>query len=110
MYPGLIDEPNKEDKSNVPEDAFYHLYEMNLDGSGARRLTQGKYDNFDGRYLPDQRIVFCSTRRGQAVQAGRQRCTKCRPPGSSRHVRPLRRRPSTPRGRVHPPYHQPGGP
>jgi hypothetical protein len=70
--PGLIDEPNKEDKSNVPEDAFYHLYEMNIDGSGLRRLTHGKYDNFDGRYLPDNRIVFCSTRRGQAVQAGRQ--------------------------------------
>jgi hypothetical protein len=69
-YPGLIDEPNKEDKRNVPEDAFYHLYEMNLDGSDLQRLTHGKYDNFDARHLPDGRIVFCSTRRGQAVQAG----------------------------------------
>jgi len=57
-YPGLKDEPNKLDKANVPEDAFYHLYEMNLDGSGLRRLTRGKYDDFDGRYLPDGRIVF----------------------------------------------------
>lgn len=69
-HPGLIDEPNKEDKQNVPEDAFYHLYEMNLDGSNLQRLTHGKYDNFDARHLPDGRIVFCSTRRGQAVQAG----------------------------------------
>ncbi len=67
-YPGLSDEPNKLDKANVPEDAFYHLYEMNLDGSQMRRLTHGKYDDFDGRYLPDGRIVFLSTRRGQDVQ------------------------------------------
>jgi hypothetical protein len=67
-YSGLADEPNKLDKNNVPEDAFYHLYEMHLDGSGLRRLTSGKYDDFDGRYLPDGRIVFLSTRRGQNVQ------------------------------------------
>jgi mono/diheme cytochrome c family protein len=65
---GLDREPNKLDKSNVPEDAFYHLYEMNVDGSGLRRLTHGKYDDFDGRYLPDGRIVFLSTRRGQHLQ------------------------------------------
>jgi len=70
-YPELKDEPNKLDKSRVPEDAFYHLYEMNLDGSGLRRLTRGKYDDFDGRYLPDGRIVFLSTRRGQYVQCGK---------------------------------------
>jgi hypothetical protein len=69
-HPGLIGEPNKEDKGNVPEDAFYHLYEMTVDGKDVKRLTHGKYDNFDGRHLPDDRIVFCSTRRGQAVQAG----------------------------------------
>jgi len=70
-YPGLREEENKLDKANVPEDAFYHLYEMNLDGTGIRRLTRGKYDNFDGRYLPDGRIVFLSTRRGQYVQCNR---------------------------------------
>jgi hypothetical protein len=67
-YPGLREEANKLDKANVPEDAFYHLYEMNLDGSGLRRLTRGKYDDFDGRYLPDGRVVFLSTRRGQSIQ------------------------------------------
>lgn len=67
-FVGVNDEPNKLDKSNIPEEAFYHLYEMRLDGSNIRRLTHGNYDDFDGRYLPDGRIVFLSTRRGQALQ------------------------------------------
>jgi hypothetical protein len=70
-HPGLRQEANKLDKNNVPEDAFYHLYEMKLDGTGLRQLTHGKYDNFDGRYLPSGEIVFLSTRRGQAVQCGK---------------------------------------
>jgi mono/diheme cytochrome c family protein len=71
-YPHLAAEPNKLNKANVPEDAFYHLFEMNIDGSGVRQLTHGKYDDFDGRYLPDGRVVFLSTRRGQFIQAGRE--------------------------------------
>jgi hypothetical protein len=71
-YPALAGEKDKLNKANVPEDAFYHVYEMNIDGSGVRRLTQGKYDDFDARYLPDGRIVFLSTRRGQFIQAGRE--------------------------------------
>ena len=63
-YPALAAERDKLNKQNVPEDAFYHLFEMNIDGSGVRQLTRGKYDDFDGRYLPDGRIVFMSTRRG----------------------------------------------
>jgi hypothetical protein len=71
-YPRLANEPDKFHKENVPEDAFYHLYEINLDGTGLRRLTHGKYDDFDGRYLPDGRIVFLSTRRGRFVQCGKE--------------------------------------
>ena len=63
---------NKLDKSKIPEEAFYQLFEVNLDGTGLRRLTHGKYDHFDGRYLPNGEIVFLSTRRGQAVQCGKQ--------------------------------------
>jgi hypothetical protein len=69
-YPHVAGETNKLDKSNIPEDAFYHLFEMNIDGTGVRQLTRGKYDDFDGRYLPDGRIVFLSTRRGPSMQAG----------------------------------------
>ena len=69
-YPEVADLPNKVDKNNLPEDAFFQVYEMNLDGSGARRLTRGKYDDFDARYLPNGDIVFVSTRKGQALQCG----------------------------------------
>jgi hypothetical protein len=71
-YPHIAGEKDKLNKANLPEDSFYHIYEMNIDGSGVRRLTQGKYDNFDAQYLPDGRIVFLSTRRGQFVQAGKR--------------------------------------
>jgi hypothetical protein len=67
-HPGLSEQADKLDKSKLPEDSFYHLFEMNLNGTGLRQLTRGKYNDFDGRYLPDGRIVFCSTRRGQATQ------------------------------------------
>ncbi|MGB2820871.1 MAG: hypothetical protein WBF17_07815, partial [Phycisphaerae bacterium] len=74
-YPHVSGLGNKVDKSKIPEDAFYHVYEMNVDGTGARRLTRGKYDDFDARYLPGGRIVFLSTRRGQAFQCGRSSAT-----------------------------------
>ncbi len=67
-YPGLHQLANKLDKNNVPEDAFFHIYEINVDGTGLRRLTYGKYDDMDARYLPDGRIVFLSTRRGRQTQ------------------------------------------
>lgn len=70
-YPELAQEKDKLNKANVPEDAFYHVFEMNLDGTGLRQLTRGKYDDFDARYLPDGRIVFLSTRRGHAIQVGK---------------------------------------
>ncbi|MGD0899167.1 MAG: hypothetical protein ABR915_15125, partial [Thermoguttaceae bacterium] len=69
-YPHIAGLSNKLDKKNVPEDAFYHVFEMNVDGTGVRQLTRGKYDDFDARYLPDGRIVFLSTRRGQFIQCG----------------------------------------
>ena len=63
--------PNKVNKRSLPDDAFYHVFEMNADGTGLRQLTRGRYDDFDARYLPDGRIVFLSTRRGQELQCGR---------------------------------------
>jgi hypothetical protein len=67
-YPKMRGMRNKTDKKSIPEDANYHVYEINIDGTGLRRLTRGRYDDFDARYLPDGRIVFLSTRRGQAIQ------------------------------------------
>lgn len=69
-YPGTFDISNKVNKANLPEDGFYHLYEMNVDGSDIRRLTWGKYDHFSPRYLPNGDIVFLSTRKGLALAVG----------------------------------------
>jgi hypothetical protein len=68
FHPKLADESNKADKSRVPEDAFCHVFEMNVDGSGRRQVTHGKYDDFDPRYLPGGDILFVSTRKGTALQ------------------------------------------
>jgi hypothetical protein len=67
----LPDLRDKATKANVPEDAFYHVFEMALDGSGLRQLTHGRYDDVDARYLPDGRIAFISTRKGTALQCGK---------------------------------------
>jgi Hydrazine synthase alpha subunit middle domain len=61
----------KVDKEKLPEDAFYQIYEMNIDGTDVRQLTHGRYDDFDARYLPDGDIIFLSTRKGTFLQ-----CTK----------------------------------
>lgn len=46
---------------------FYHLYEMNADGSGLRQLTDGPFDDFEPTYLPDGDLVFCSSRANRWV-------------------------------------------
>ncbi|MGA2033397.1 MAG: hypothetical protein ABSG68_14170 [Thermoguttaceae bacterium] len=40
----------------------YHLYEIRVDGSGLRRLTDGPFDDFEPVYLPDDGILFVSSR------------------------------------------------
>jgi hypothetical protein len=75
-YPEVAHNKNKVDKMSLPEDSFYHLFQMNLDGSALRKLTHGHYDDFDGRYLPNGEIVFLSTRRGQLIQANKNCATR----------------------------------
>ena len=41
---------------------YFHLYEINSDGSGLKQLTDGPFDDVEPTYLPDGGIVFCSTR------------------------------------------------
>jgi len=62
---------NKRAKANLPEDVFYHLFELDLITGKYRQLTRGKYDDFDGRYLPNDEIVFLSTRKGQFLQTSK---------------------------------------
>ncbi len=66
-----VPDMEKVNKEKLPADCFYNLYEMNLDGTGRRRLTRGRYDDFDGRYLPSGDILFLSTRKGLALQTTR---------------------------------------
>ncbi len=43
----------------------WQLWEIGIDGKGLKQVTPGgdkDYDNFDGCYLPDGRVVFASTR------------------------------------------------
>ena len=46
------------------EDPWWHLYEINVDGSGLKQLTKGPYHDVQPNYLSDGRIVFSTTRIG----------------------------------------------
>lgn len=41
---------------------FFHLHEINTDGTGLRQLTDGPFDDYEPTYLPDGGIAFVSTR------------------------------------------------
>ncbi len=45
------------------DNRYYHLYEMTVDGKDIRKLTDGPFDDFAPRYLPNGEIMFVSTRR-----------------------------------------------
>ena len=51
----------------------FHLYEINVDGSGLVRLTDGPYDDFDPIYLPDDEHILFSTTRAHTY-------VRCMPP------------------------------
>lgn len=46
----------------------FHLYEINLDGTGMRQITDGPWDDIEPIYLPDGDIMFCSSRAKRWVQ------------------------------------------
>jgi hypothetical protein len=43
---------------------WWHVYEIQPDGTGLRQLTSGDHDNVDPCYLPNGQICFCSNRSG----------------------------------------------
>ena len=54
----------------MPEDDRWHVFELKADGTGLTRVTPNEdrdVDHYDACYLPDGRIVFCSTANYQAV-------------------------------------------
>ncbi len=52
------------------DEKSFHLYEMNVDGTGLRQLTDSEYDDIDPIYLPDDHIIFTTTRGNSYVRCG----------------------------------------
>ena len=53
-----------EDISRYPEEASnYHVFRINIDGSGLKQLTHGAYNNLDPCWLPDGGVAFISDRK-----------------------------------------------
>jgi len=46
------------------DDPWWHICEMNADGSGLRQLTRGYFHDVNPNYMPDGRIVFSTSRTG----------------------------------------------
>jgi HEAT repeat protein len=55
---------------------WFDLYEVNVDGTNLRQLTDGPFNDFAGVYLPDGRIVFVSDRTGYLEEYHEER-TEC---------------------------------
>jgi hypothetical protein len=68
----------------------YHLYEIQLDGTGLRQLTDGPYDDIEPAYLPDGDIAFSSSRCHRWVMCWKTSVAilhRCDPDGGN--IRPL---------------------
>ncbi|MHC4725834.1 MAG: HzsA-related protein [Planctomycetota bacterium] len=49
----------------------YHIFKVNVDGSGLEQLTDGTWNDFDPCWLPNGRLAFISERRGGYLRCGR---------------------------------------
>jgi hypothetical protein len=68
----------------------FHLWEINVDGSGLTQLTDGKYDDIEPTYLPDGGIMFVSSRSRKWVNCWMtQVATLHRCDGDGKNVREL---------------------
>ena len=68
----------------------FHLYEINVDGTGLRQLTDGPDDDIEPTYVPDGGIVFCSSRCRRFVNCWYTRvATLYRCEGDGRDIRLL---------------------
>ncbi|MDY0170684.1 MAG: NPCBM/NEW2 domain-containing protein [Thermoguttaceae bacterium] len=53
------------------EGRCYHVFRVNVDGTGLEQLTDGTWNDFDPVLMPSGRIVFNSERRGGYLRCGR---------------------------------------
>lgn len=49
----------------------YHIFKVNVDGTGLEQLTDGTWNEFDPCWLPNGRVAFISERRGGYLRCGR---------------------------------------
>lgn len=68
----------------------FHLYEINVDGTGLKQLTDGIFDDMEPCYLPDGGIAFISSRSKRWVQCWLvQVATLHRCDGDGKNIRAL---------------------
>ena len=70
------------------DDPWWHIYRINVDGSGLEQLTDGPYHDVGPAYLPDGRIVFATSRNGNRDEYHGYPCTALwvmNPDGGDRH-------------------------
>mgnify|MGYP000162136988 CR=1 FL=1 len=53
------------------EGRCFHIFKVNVDGSGLEQLTDGTWNDFDPCFLPNGRIAFITERRGGYLRCGR---------------------------------------
>ena len=81
LPPGMAFDPNvwsEADAKRDPKHAFYHfrpetcyhVFKMDVNGSGLTQLTDGPWNDFDPCFLPNGRIAFISTRCGGQLRCG----------------------------------------
>ncbi|MBM4031518.1 MAG: hypothetical protein FJ291_06985, partial [Planctomycetes bacterium] len=49
----------------------WHVFKVNVDGTGLEQLTDGTFNDFDPCWLPNGRLAFISERRGGYLRCGR---------------------------------------
>jgi hypothetical protein len=65
-------EAKKDNKAQYfwDQSTSYHIFKANADGSALTQLTDGKFNDFDPCFLPNDRITFISERRGGFLRCG----------------------------------------
>ncbi len=51
-------------RCTMDPEPWFHIFEMNADGSGLKQLTSGPYHDVHPNFMPDGRIVFTTSRTG----------------------------------------------
>jgi len=62
------------DTRNGHQGRYYHVYGMDADGADLKQLTDGPYNDFAPRFLPNGETLFVSTRRGGWHRCGSPGC------------------------------------